>query len=144
MACEMSQKLPRVNVYSCEFGCIMVTVDVDEGVTPFLIGCRVRSRPDRPLNPKLTKPNGECAGIAQSSFYPDGPLPKRFGEPQWEWFAPTENDIDAEVVRCLSVWADQNPAHLKLEIRQHMRQGGLLLRPRTNREPVYHKTKGAE
>lgn len=114
---------PRINVYVCEYNCLTVTVDVDEGVTPFMIKCRRRSTKERPLNPALTGADGECKGTARSSFYPKGPKPRHIGDPTHEWYKPDSlHGLSAAEI-------------------QHVRQGGLLLRPRTDRLPVYHKPK---
>lgn len=62
---------PRINVYTCRT-CerSIVTVDRDEGVTPFLLGCRV---------------GGRCAGTMQSACYrADQTL-----TPTYEWFKPS-------------------------------------------------------
>ena len=111
---------PKINVYVCEHNCLTVTVDVDEGVTPFFIKCRRLGDPKRPLNPLLTGEDGECIGTARSSCYPRGPKPSHIPDPQFEWYRPT----------CLE--------ELSSNERRHVENGGLLLRPRTNREPVYH------
>jgi len=62
------------NVYVCQLcGGEVVTVDADEGVTPFMIECR--STP-------------ECEGDMYSSFYQvDQSL-----APQFEWYKPTSLD----------------------------------------------------
>ena len=116
-------KEPRINVYRCQYGCHTVTVDVDDGVTPFMIQCRSRSTPERPIKAKYLGEEGFCKGTAESSFYPRGPKPLHIGEPKWEWYKPTTPEVmsNAEF--------------------EHVKQGGLLLRPRTEREPVYHKDK---
>jgi len=117
--------LPRENVYRCEYGCNTVTVDVDRGVTPFMIKCKSVSRPGRPLMPSLTGPDGECVGTAHSSFYPGAPRPPHLPAPTHEWFRPSElaglSDDDAD----------------------HVRRGGLLLRPRTAADPIYHGEQAA-
>lgn len=116
----MSTGYPRINVYRCEYGCNTSTVDVDDGVTPFMIQCRSRARPDRPLDPKYTGPDGFCIGTAQSSFYPKGPKPPHIRDPEWEWYKPTTTEglSDGE--------------------RAHVERGGLLLRGRTDRAPIFH------
>lgn len=116
-------KLPRLNVYVCEYHCHTVTVDVDHGVTPFMIKCRAKSRPDRPLKPRLTGPDGECIGTAQSSFYPKVPKPPWIKDPEWEWYKPAAEEIPK----------------LGRGERDHVEQGGLLMRPRTDAEPIYHE-----
>lgn len=114
-------KLPRENVYRCKYGCNTVTVDVAEGVTPFMIKCKAKARPDRPLVPELTGPDGECTGSAQSCFYPKAPRPAHIPSPTHEWYKPTDlaGLSDGEI--------------------EHVNRGGLLLRERTGTEPVYHK-----
>jgi hypothetical protein len=125
LACVKGEKSlePKINVYVCQFNCLTVTVDVDEGVTPFMIQCRSRSTKGRPIEKKLLDEHGFCVGTAQSSFYPTGPKPSRIGDPKWEWYIPETN-------KGLSVGEAE-----------HVKKGGLLLRPRTEREPVYHKEK---
>lgn len=118
-------ELPRINVYRCEYGCNTVTVDVDDGVTPFMIKCKAKTRPDRPLLPGLTGPDGECIGTAQSCFYPGGPTPLHIGEPTHEWFKPTMTEIGG----------------LSAGEQDHVKGGGLLLRERTKREPVFYDWK---
>lgn len=115
------QKLPKLNVYVCEYGCYTVTVDVDEGVTPFLIKCRKRSTLDRPIEAKYLGKDGECVGTARSSLYPRKPKPAHIPDPTHEWYKPesTKGLDDFE--------------------RDHVQNGGLLLRRRTHREPVYHE-----
>lgn len=93
----------RENVYTCEkCGGLTVTIDVDEGVTPFMLKCRASGR------------QGDCDGFARSSFYPKGPRPPHMPAPSWEWYRP-----DAEEVERLSD-----------AMREHVRQGGLCIRKR--------------
>lgn len=74
----MSQTMPErkygyKNVYRCpKCGGHTVTIDVDEGVTPFMLRCRASGR------------EGDCDGMAESSFYrvPPDVIP------QWGWFTP--------------------------------------------------------
>ena len=78
----------KINMYLCEYGCHNITVDVDEGTTPFMIDCQFTGRPDRPLNPKYSR-NGKCIGMAKSCFYPrlineNEPYPV----PTLEWYRP--------------------------------------------------------
>ena len=89
----------RKNIYTCEkCGGITVTIDVDEGVTPFMLRCRASSN------------EADCDGYAQSSMYrvPQGPSP----EPKWEWFRPTGIEY----------------RKLSREMRDHVDKGGLDLR----------------
>lgn len=66
----------------------------------------------------------ECHGMAYSSFYPRGPKPPELGEAQWEWYRPESYD-------------GLSPGEA-----EHVRKGGLLLRARTDKEPIYHGEDG--
>ena len=125
-------KLPRLNVYVCEYNCLTVTVDVDEGVTPFMIGCRSRSRPDRPIKEEFLTKDGFCKGSANSRFYPKVPKPPHIKDPEWEWYKPTELEIEAEIV---------GNERQRENILEHWRRGGLFLRPRTDKQPIFHEEK---
>lgn len=116
------EKLPMFNVYRCEFNCLTTTVDCDHGVTPFMIQCRRRSTPERPIAAMYLDEEGYCKGIAQSNFYPKVPKPAHIPDPSWEWVIPDAAEREAN--------PDQN---------DHFDRGGLYLRPRSNREPVYHE-----
>jgi hypothetical protein len=70
---------PRVNLpsqlnrYTCQScGGVIITIDRDEGVTPFMLACRA-------------KPG--CKGEMYSSFYRDVK-----GEPTFEWRKPTPDE----------------------------------------------------
>lgn len=125
-----NMRLPRNNCYKCQFGCLMFTVDCDDGVTPFMIKCRTKSRPDRPLKKELTDERGECIGNATSCFYPKYPLPKHF-KVEWEWVKPNESEIEQEFLT-------MNANGSVKEMQQWYADGHLMLRPRSNREPLYH------
>lgn len=74
--------MARINVYTCEkCGGETVTVDVDEGTTPYMLGCRANGK-ERPAP-------GACTGMAQSSFYQ--PRPGR-APPAWEWYRMTDEE----------------------------------------------------
>lgn len=60
----------RINCYTCAQGHQTVTIDVDTGVTPFILDCKTDG----------------CEEMAQSSFYQP---PPDCGEPKWEWYKPT-------------------------------------------------------
>lgn len=65
-----------VNVYVCEkCGGKTVTVNRDEGVTPFMLACRVN--------------NVGCGGHARSSFY----RVDQNQTPDWEWYRPDEGEL---------------------------------------------------
>lgn len=105
------EKQPKENFYSCH-KCkkYWATVDVDVGVTPYMISC-------------LT-PN--CGGLAESHFYPRGQKPAHIASPDFEWFKPTLK------------WAKRKEKDAPGTI-AHVENGGLMIRPRTDREPVYHE-----
>jgi hypothetical protein len=66
----------KVNVYTCpKCGREMVTVDRDEGVTPFMLRCRVTL---------------DCDGMAESCLYRP---PPDHGPPMFEWYKPTEKQL---------------------------------------------------
>lgn len=96
-------KLPKgaENVYTCRV-ChgYTVTVDRDEGVTPFLLDCRASGK------------WGDCSGQAESAFYPKGPRPLHIPAPAWEWYKPEADEYK---------W-------LSGAIKEHVDQGGLLIR----------------
>lgn len=104
--------IPRENGYLCPV-CkkATITVDVDEGVTPMFLGCRATEG---------------CEGLAQSIMYPKEPRPAGTPAPAWEWYKPTRAEVEATEA--------EYPGSI-----QHWENGGLFLRPRTDREPVYHK-----
>ena len=83
----------KLNIYTCrECGSHIVTKDVDDGVTPFLVGCK----------------SPGCKGLMQSSMY------RVFDQAMkhsWEWYKP--NSL----------------AGLSGSEREHVRMGGLLMRP---------------
>lgn len=98
----------RQNVYTCtECGGRVVTVDRDDGTTPASMACRVNGKPDR----------DRCPGMMWSSFYqvpPDAP------DPTWEWFAPTEEELEA--------YLEDVDSRAHRGTREHVRMGGLLIR----------------
>ena len=129
---------PRINVYVCQkCGGYTVTVDVDEGVTPFMIGCHAREFEPHPAEAgqrafaeALAKEGVRvkerlklrCDGMAYSSFYPRGPKPKHIGEPKWEWYKPEQGEF----------------SELSRSALEHVAKGGLLLRKRTEKPAVLH------
>lgn len=107
-----TRSYPRKNAYWCET-CrgYVVTIDVDKGVTPMFLACRVKGDPSDPDN--------DCKGMSRSMMYPAEPWPEKDGygnpiptEPTWEWFKPATLDGLSEGVR------------------EHVEKGGLDLRPR--------------
>jgi len=87
----------RINTYTCPKGHIMVTKDVDEGVTPMLLNCKHKKDVGR----------GECGQTAMSAGYQcDQTL-----TPEYEWFKP----------RSLSGYSEGMKEHIRkggLEIRK--------------------------
>lgn len=128
----------KLNLYLCEHGCHNITVDVDEGVTPFMIRCNFTGRKDRPLNPAKSK-NGRCVGMARSCFYPqilpDGaPYPV----PTHEWYKPLSLDK-------INYFNEGGKVLALTEAeKEHVENGGLLLRKRTDKKPILHKEKEGE
>lgn len=93
------------NAYTCEkCGKQIITVNLVEGVTPFMIGCRANWP-------------GTCDGMAQSEFYGiDQTI-----APTWGWYRPDA----AETERL-----DQQYGGMK----EHIERGGLVLRKLDNAE----------
>lgn len=90
----------RINVYVCP-AChgAMVTKDVDEGVTPFMLRCRVTPG---------------CKEFARSCFYNPGNFPAGLDlTPRWEWYKPSPEETRA----------------MDAPMREHIDKGGLALRP---------------
>jgi hypothetical protein len=104
----------RKNAYWCpECHGYVVTIDLDEGVTPMFLACRVLGEPKDPAN--------TCTGRMHSMMYPEEPWPAEDGYgnpiptvPTWEWYMP-----DAAELRKMG-----------REGREHARKGGLSLRQR--------------
>lgn len=64
----------KKNAYRCNTcGQYIITIDVDEGVTPFAIGCRATEG---------------CDGFMYSGFY----RAPQYLVPSWEWHKPTTLD----------------------------------------------------
>lgn len=105
-----AEPLPRENGYTCrKCARTVVTVDVDYGVTPFMIRCKAKKG---------------CDGDATSAFYPKMPRPKYVPDPTFEWYRP------------------ETLVGLSSGERSHVLQGGLLIRPRTDRAPTLHGESG--
>lgn len=118
----MGKILVKLNLYMCEHGCHNVTVDVDKGVTPFMIGCEFTGRPDRIPDPTKMK-YGKCIGMAKSCMYPKEiddkyPIPVA----THEWYRPSLKEF-----KTLS----------ELE-KDYVKDGGLLMRKRTEAIPLLH------
>jgi hypothetical protein len=91
----------KKNIYTCgECAGVIVTVDRDEGVTPFMLGCRATEG---------------CGKMMQSSFY----MVNQDLEPTHEWFRP--EDLEAYLV-------EEVDERDRVAMRDHIEQGGLVLR----------------
>lgn len=123
-------KLPRINVYQCEYSCHIVTIDVDKGVTPFLIKCVRKPTHDRPIEKKYLDEKGECKGQATSSFYPTSEKPPHIGEPTHEWYLPNKEEIQK--------FCEDDPDRKEC-ILDYYNGEHLSLRERTDKEPIYHE-----
>ncbi len=78
------RRCPAINVWKCEVcNALTVAIDIDEGVTPFMLGCRA---------------NDKCKGMGQSSFYPEPPIPAHIASAlAWEWYAPSPEERATDI-----------------------------------------------
>lgn len=112
----------RLNAYWCpDCHGYVVTEDVDKGVTPMFLACRVLGEPDNPAN--------TCKGRMHSMMYPKQPWPDTDGydnpiptEPTWEWYMP-----DAAELKRLEKKARHNDT-MAAGMLDHHQKGGLALR----------------
>ena len=111
---QIETNVGKENVYVCEkCGGYTVTIDVDDGVTPFMLGCRANMQ-EIILDGKVVGFAPTCKGMAQSASYPKGPRPAHIPPPAWEWYKPTGTDFDS----------------LSREMKEHIYKGGLDIRRR--------------
>lgn len=90
----------RINEYVCEkCGKSTVTINGEEGVTPFVIACRA------------DWPASNCDGMSQSRFYRGTDNL----DPQWEWHRPTPEECREK--------EKEAPG-----LTEHVERGGLVLR----------------
>jgi len=99
---------PRINVYTCE-KCGGYTTTVDVDEGVTPFFLRCRTTPG-------------CDGFGHSSFYPRDLKPKHIPKPTFEWYKPSGKKYK----------------RLDAESKEHVDRGGLLIRPRTKAQPVYH------
>lgn len=99
----------------------VITIDVDEGVTPMFLACRVKGEPSDPDN--------GCKGQMHSMMYPEPPWPAVDGydqpiptEPTWEWYK-----LDAAELKRLEKKARRGDRMAVATI-EHHQKGGLELR----------------
>ncbi len=108
----------KVNLYRCSAGHATVTIDVDEGVTPFMMGCAHKG----------------CDLDSQSAFYPQGVrtlmVLEKFGQPTHEWYKPTPEQLYMQY---------SHDVHILANMIDHVKRGGLDLRTRTDKPGVKHK-----
>lgn len=120
----------RINVYKCrDCSRLITSVDVDEGTTPFMIGCVFCEK-----------------GMAYSSFYPkERPVPARIDSPHIEFFKPTsDSDIISHLEFCGVKSGDELFESCLDGTRDHVKNGGLIYRKRTDAEPVCHEKENQE
>lgn len=94
----------EVNGWQCE-RCEQTTycIHVDDGVTPFYLGCRVTEG---------------CEGMGKSMFYPSGPVPDyALDKIGWEWYMPDDEEKKGIVDK---------------GVLEHVSMGGLLIRELTD------------
>lgn len=65
----------KINVYTCQLGHQTVTVDLEEGVTPFMIRCKQKHGLKY-----------DCTEMAQSCMY----ACPQILTPEYEWYKPTD------------------------------------------------------
>ena len=100
------RKGERLNLYVCPKRHKTMTIDVAIGVTPFMLMCKHEG----------------CEEFAQSSLYaPECGVLSLVLPPRWEWYRPSGDE------------------YINLDVNDresHVDKGGLLLRKRTEAEPV--------
>ena len=109
---------PRLNAYTCKKCKVtVITIDKDEGVTPFMISCLTKIDKMSSLVEYPKNRREKCNGDMYSHFYTVPP----FVTPLFEWFKP---DIDALDKRYF-------PVIVKLynkDMQDYIKNGGLDLR----------------
>lgn len=64
----------KINTYTCPYGHVTITIDIDEGVTPMMLRCKQKANDGK----------HNCTEFAKSSWYNcDQSL-----TPEYEWFKP--------------------------------------------------------
>src|SRR3954452_18392660 len=112
----------KKNAYFCDTcNHYIVTIDVDEGVTPMFLACRYLGDPRDPKN--------TCEGTSHSMMYPEEPWPEfdPAGRPipttpTWEWYKPDRDEM-------ILLRREAKRTMVTREIVDHVDKGGLLLRP---------------
>lgn len=113
-------KFPKINAYVCE-SCkrVTVTVNVDDGVTPMFMAC-----PFPTVKESILSKGSVCGMQAVSFMYRLAPC--FYSNPllaaEWEWYKPSEQEaIDKKYTQAA---------------KDHVAAGGLMLRARTDKEPI--------
>lgn len=73
----------RYNMYLCEVQHRILSVDIDTGVTPMFITCRLRRNKTSPI----------CGARAVSQMYPPGPPPEYLFPVNVVWRKPTKSEL---------------------------------------------------
>lgn len=127
----MSEQSGMINIYTCPHGHRTVTLNLADGVTPFMIRCRA--------------PLAFCEEMANSCFY----LCDQNTRPThvWEKINPSFEEARAMSQRAVGErgkdWADEEWDGIAKQMLEHYAQGGLHLR-RANAadlEPFGFKTR---
>jgi hypothetical protein len=112
-------KRGEINGWRCD-RCELITyaIHVDDGVTPMFLACRATGKLEG------------CEGMGTSLMYPPPPVPDHvLAETRWEWYKPEppKRRFDITTGKFFTPLDSLTPA-----ARQHVEQGGLLLRELTD------------
>lgn len=104
------------NLYLCKCGHGFVSIDLDEGVTPFIITCP------------------RCNGQATSLCYKIPQATLADVSPVIEWYRPDEAEMHAAAEKARALMLEKTgrasvASALASAVREHVRRGGLLHRP---------------
>lgn len=121
----------KINAYTCSNRHRTITIDLVEGVTPFMIRC----------------PHPGCQEMAQSCMYQTG----QKQQPTHEWYKPTEEEMHKEAEVSFESYK-QTPLYLSStdddrlalddiygRIKDHVDKGGLMLRKIQNSDTIFYK-----
>lgn len=115
----MGSSRGEINGWACDkCGEVTYCVHVDDGVTPMFLACRA------------TGAVGACGGTGTSLMYPPPPVPDHaLAAVRWEWYKPDppKRRFDTDTGKFFTPPDSLTPAE-----RQHVEQGGLLLRELTD------------
>ena len=112
-------KRGEINGWTCDkCGEITYVIHVADGVTPMFLACRASGD------------LGHCSGMGTSLMYPAPPVPPHvLAAVGWEWYLPEppKRRFDIDTGKFFTPPDTLTPAE-----RQHVEQGGLLLRELTD------------